>query len=168
MLRFDNFPRATETPMTGAPEPRDATNELRANANEPIRYPTNHLLAVVDTREQALAAVAALTSGGFMDSEIQFGTGAANADELDASTGRSGLAGMLIRLAERIGVTDEEMETKDRYEHAMRDNRFVLVVMAPTDERKHRATQILREQGAHTMTYFNKHSLEYITPPKSI
>jgi hypothetical protein len=75
---------------------------------------------------------------------------------------------MLIRLAERIGVTDEEMETKDRYEHAMRDNRFVLVVMAPTDERKHRATQILRERGAHTMTYFNKHSLEYITPPKSI
>jgi hypothetical protein len=101
--------------MTGAPEPHDATTQPTAKSHEAIRYPTNHLLAVVDTREQAMAAITALTSGGFLDSEIQFGTGAANADQLDATTGRSGLTGMLIRLAERVGITDEEMETKDRY-----------------------------------------------------
>jgi hypothetical protein len=154
-----------ETPMTGAPDPQDA-HELRANSHEPIRYPTNHLLAVVDTRDQATAAINALTSGGFMDSEIELGTGAANADLLDSSTGRSGLAGMLIRLAERIGISDEEMETKDRYEQAMRDNRFVIAIVAPTGDRKQRATEILKEHGAHTMAFFNKHTIEYVTPPE--
>lgn len=152
--------------MMGAPEPHDATTQPTAKSHEPIRYPTNHLLAVVDTREQAMAVITALTSGGFLESEIQFGTGEANADELDASTGRTGLANILIRIAERIGLTDEEMETKDRYEQAMRDNRYLVSVAAATDERKDRAAQILREHGAHTMAYFGKHTIEHMSAPK--
>ena len=111
--------------MTGVPDHHDAT-ESRPDAQAPVQYPTNHVLGVVDTREQANPLRAALTSGGFLDSGIQVETGAARADEVNASTGRRGLADMLIRFAERIGATNEEMETKDVYEHAMRDNRFVL------------------------------------------
>ena len=151
--------------MTGAPDHHDARTESSESGREPVRYPTNHVLAVLDSRGVTSAAVSALESGGFLGSEIQVGTGAAAADELDATTGRRGLADMLIRLAERIGATDEEMETKNRYEQAMRENRFVLAVAAPTPERKEQATRILREHGAHTVAFFGKHTIEHIVPP---
>ena len=154
--------------MTGAPEHHDARTEPGELAHEAIRYPTNHVLAVLDNRAVANAAVAALQAGGFLDSEIQVGTGVAAADELDATTGRRGLADILIRLAERIGIANEEMETKNRYEQAMRENRFVLAVAAPTDERKDEATRILREHGAHTLAFFGKHTIEYLVPPGTV
>ena len=129
------------------------------------RYPENHVVAVLDTNAQVTNAIAALTSGGFMDSEIQYGTGAMAADELGASTGRTGLAALLIRLAERIGVADEEMEMKHRYERAMRDNKFVVSVAAPTDERKQRATEMLRAHGAHAIAYYGKRTIEFVSSP---
>ena len=128
-------------------------------------YPENHVVAVLDTKEQVNAAVEALTSGGFMESEAQYGTGPAAADELHASTGHTGLAALLVRLAQRIGVADEEMEMKNRYEQAMRDNRFVISVAAPTEERKDRATAILRSHGAHTIAYYGRRTIEFIAPP---
>ena len=150
--------------MTVPPNDHHAAGQADTSADR-TRYPENHVVAVLDTKAQVTAAVEALMSGGFMDSEIQYGTGAAAADELGASTGRTGLAALLIRLAERIGVADEEMEMKDRYEQAMRDNRFVIAIAAPTGDRKDRAAQILKEHGAHTMAFFNKHTIEYVTPP---
>ena len=150
--------------MTGAPDHHD-TSAPRQNADAPVAYPTNHVLGVVDTAEQLTAVRASLTNGGFLDSDIRVETGAERADTVDASTGRTGLAAMLIRFAERIGATDEEMETKNVYEHAMRDNRFVVLIAADTPERKERATQILREHAAHSVAYFGKHSIEHIVPP---
>ena len=151
--------------MTGAPDHHDARPQSGEGGRETIRYPTNHILAVLDSRGVTTAAVSALEAGGFLHSEIRVGTGTAAADELDATTGRRGLADMLIRLAERIGVTDEEMETKNRYEQAMRENRFVLSVAAPTAERKEQATRILREHAAHTIAFFGKYTIEHIIPP---
>jgi hypothetical protein len=153
--------------MTGASGPHDETPESGALDHETFPYPTNHLLGVVDDGDRATAMVAALTSGGFLRSEIHVATGAANADALDATTGRSGLAGMLIRLAEKIGVTDEEMETKDRYERAMRENRFVVAIAAATEERKARASEILRDNGAHTVSYFGKRTIEHLVAPNA-
>jgi hypothetical protein len=151
--------------MTGAPEHHDATDRTRTNAQEPVQYPANHLLAVLDTQEQVNAAVAALTAGGFLESEIHPATGVERADALGSATGHRGFVGMVIRLAERLGVADEEMETKNRYEQVMRDNRFVVAVAAPTEERKDRAAEILREHGGHTMAFFGKHTIEYLIPP---
>ena len=54
---------------------------------------------------------------------------------------------------------------KDRYEQAMRDNRFVISVAAPTEERKNRAKEILQSHGAHTIAYYGKRTIEFITPP---
>jgi hypothetical protein len=151
--------------MTEAPDHHDGTAESQRAAHEPIRYPSDHLLAVLDRRDQVTTAVEALTAGGFLESEIQFGSGAANADDLGATTGRSGLVGLVTRLAERLDMANEEMESKNRYEQAMRENRFVVSVAAATDDRKDRAAQILREHGAHTIAFFGKHTIEYITPP---
>ncbi len=152
--------------MTGAPDHHDPSAESRGATNEPVQYPANHILAVIDEREQMSAAVAALTSAGYLESEVEVETGAAKADDVAASTGRSGLADKLMRFAERIGVANEEMETKSRYEQALRENRFVIVVSTPTEERKELATKILRDHGGHGIAYFGKHTIEYVTPPK--
>ena len=152
--------------MSSAPEPRDPSDPDSKQPADPTLYPTDHLVAVLDTQDQLSAAMAALTGGGFLESEIQYGTGAESADELAASTGRTGLASLLIRLAEHLGLTDEEMETKDRYERAMRDDAYVLSVAAPTEERKARALELLRNVGGHSITYFGTNTIEHIVPPK--
>jgi hypothetical protein len=150
--------------MTAPSNEHHAAGQADTSADR-TRYPENHVVAVLDTKAQVTNAIAALTSGGFMDSEIQYGTGATDADELGASTGRTGLAALLVRLAERIGVADEEMEMKHRYERAMRDNKFVVSVAAPTDERKQRATEILRAHDAHAIAYYGKRTIEFISSP---
>lgn len=152
--------------MTGAPDHHGASADSTGASEESVQYPANHVLAVLDDADQMTAAVAALRNGGYLDSEVDVRTGAPRADDLAASSGRTGLADILMRFAERIGVANEEMETKHRYEQALRENRFVVAVSTPTDERKEIATAILREHGGHGIVYFGKHSIEYITPPK--
>jgi hypothetical protein len=143
---------ATSWPADGLPGP------------EPARYPTNHVVAVLDTEDQVLDAAAALTSGGFLPSEVDVATGARAADRLKTSVGRSGVTGLAIRIAQRLGAQDEEMELKTYYEQAMRDDKFVLRVDAPTDERKGVAASILREHGAHSVNYFGRFTIETLAP----
>ena len=69
------------------------------------------------------------------------------------------------RSAERIGAADEELETKHRYEQPMRDNHFVVAIATPTEERTERASQLFRSHGAYTITFFGKHTIEYVGPP---
>jgi hypothetical protein len=153
--------------MTGTPEePRMANEQPGGKPNERIQYPLNHVVAVLDKEEQASAVVEGLRSGGFLESEISVITGAAAAEALDDSTGRTGLTGLASRIADKIGIENIEMERKTKYENAMREGKFVVAVLAPSDERKERATHILRQHGAHTANYFRKFTIEGLIPPK--
>lgn len=151
--------------MFSAPNDRDVGDQPDATAKAPP-YPTNQVVAILDTEEQVIGAVEELTSSGFLDSEVQVGTGVAAAGRLSASTGRSGLTGLVIRIAERLGVADVEMEIKHRYEQALRDGHFVVLVPAPTEERKQLAAGILERHGAHTVAFHGRFSIEGMVPPK--
>jgi hypothetical protein len=146
----------------------DHTSSAREDEQPPdeIRYPTDHVLGVLDAEAQLTAAVQALRGGGFLESELHVTTGQAAADRLDASTGRSGLAGLAIRIAETLGIENDEMQLKSRYEDAMRDGHFVIAVAAATDERKGRAAELLREHGAHTVASFGRFTYTGIVPPR--
>ena len=137
-----------------------------STARQPIQYPTNTVLGVVDDREQLDRLVQALLDGGFMQSEVRVGAGSATADAVHASTGRSGLANLMVRLADKLGAHDEEMEFKAHYEQAMRDGHFVVMVAAPSDERKRRATELLTEHGAHAVSFHGRFTIEGIVPPR--
>ena len=148
-------------------EPRidqEATKRSAGRSAEPIQYPTNHVLGVVDTPEQLQAATTALSEAGFLDSEIDIACGPAAADDLGATTGRRGLAHLAIRIAEHLGMADDEMEVKNRYEQALRDGQFIVMVLAPTDERKTLAGQILRAHGGHFINFLGRLSREAIHP----
>jgi len=127
---------------------------------DPVRYPTDHVVGVLDTADQARSTWVALTSSGFLESEVTVSSGQPAADALKASTGRSGLAHLAIRIAERFGVGDEEMEVKDRYEQALRDGAFVVGVLTPTPERKELAAAILRDQGARLVNFLGRFAIE--------
>jgi hypothetical protein len=152
--------------MSGAHEEHDGSKQAGSERDKPIRYPVDRVVAVLDTAPQVKTAAEALRAGGFLDSEINVTSGAAAADALDDATGRTGLAGLAVRIAEKLGIEDIEMERKTKYENAMRDGKFVVAVLAPSDERKKRATQILREFGAHTANYFGKYTIEGLIPPR--
>lgn len=143
----------------------DVSPHERDRPDEPVRYPTNHVLAVFDTQPQLSRGVDALTAGGFLPAEVSIACGPEAADAVGASSGRGGLAGLANSIADWIGIENKEMEIKGRYEQAMRDGRYVVRVAAPTDERKDRAAEILAAHGAHTVTFHGRFTIEAIVPP---
>lgn len=143
---------------------RDTAQASVGRAAEPMLYPENHVLGVVDSLEQLAAATAALTSAGFRQSEVTVTSGQAAADALHSTSGRTGLANLAIRIAERLGIADDEMEVKQRYEQAFRDGKFVVSVLAPTDERRNLAGQILREHGSHFINFLGRRTIQFMHP----
>ena len=148
--------------MTEPRTDRDISPGAAPQSAEFVRYPENHVVGVVDTPDQVRSAVDALSNAGFRTSEISVTSGRAAADALDASTGRTGLANLAIRIAERIGIANDEMEAKDRYEQALRDGQFTVSVLAPTDERKDVAANVLREHGGHFITFLGRRTIEFL------
>jgi len=131
---------------------------------EPIRYPRQNVVAVIDTAQQMEDAVTALTAGGFLESEIGIGSGVDIADRMRETTGRSGFTAMAMRFSEALGMPNDESDVKGRYEQAMRDGQFVVAVLAPTSERKRRALDILASHGAHDAVYFGRFVIEKLQP----
>lgn len=131
-------------------------------STQPIRYPTNSVLGVLDSSDQVIAAVDGLTGGGFLASEFDLRCGTQAAERLEQSPGRKGLLGLVIRVAERLGIADEEMRQKDRYEQALRDGRYVVRVATPTEDRKQAASRILGEHGATELHFFGPFSIEVL------
>ena len=146
--------------MSDAQSERPAGTQGGKEPPPKIRYPTNHVVAVIDKEVALIAAVDSLTSGGFLDSEIHVNCGTAEADRLKASTGRGGLSGVAIRIAQNLGIEDDEMALKSRYEQAMRDGGYVVRVAAPTEERKERAADVLRKHGAHSINFLGRFLVE--------
>src|SRR3954464_3443825 len=132
--------------------------------DETIRYPTNHVLSILDDAPHLASAVKALSVNGFLDSEVTVACGRDAADALGASTGRTGIANFVIRVAQYFGLPNEESEMKGRYENALRDGRFVVLVSAPTDERKKLASRVLADHGATYITFLGRFQFEVISP----
>ena len=139
---------------------QDASSDAAVQKELTVQYPVNEVLSIVDTRDQLEAVTKALEASGFLKTEITVACGQATADAVKASTGRSGLTDLVIRVATRLGLQNEETETKDRYEQALRDDQFVVGVLAPTDARKELAAQLLATHGAHFINYLGRFTIE--------
>lgn len=143
----------------------DPLNAKRAEpAHEPPTYPTNHVVAIVDTPEQLRSAVTALTSGGFLESEVNVSAGEGFADALGATTGRTGWADLAMRFTDRVGLPNDEMLMKRQYEDALRDGHYILLVFAATDDRKDSAARIIAEHGGHYVNYLGRFSIQAMVP----
>jgi hypothetical protein len=142
---------------------QDAAGEAPQNGEEAVHYPTNHVVAILDTQDQTACAVDALVHGGFLDSEVELIRGNEEADRLAGGTGRRGFQDWFIRLTGSVGLKNAETEMKDRYEQALRDGNTVLAILTPTEDRKDRAAEIIKECGGRFINFFGRLSVERIT-----
>lgn len=110
------------------------------------------LLAVVDTRAEADAAVSGLVAAGFERSRIELFEGAADSGVFDASGRRHGLRGRLYRLIE-FSWADQAPDFA-WYEAAVREGRDVLSVRVRGQDRVRQATDIVIAHGGHFVNHF--------------
>ena len=151
--------------MSEAPTDRHSMQEPVDRSTEPVRYPVNHVVGILETPEEVTSTVEALLRGGFLDSEVEVDCGGqASADRLRAATGRTGLLDAILRVTEALGLPHDETEVKHRYEQGLRDGQFLVMVQALTDDRKERAGQILREHGGHFINFLGRFTREEIAP----
>jgi hypothetical protein len=127
-----------------------------------IQYPTNHVLAVLDTSDQVDCTVDALVNNAFLDSEIELNRGVEFADRLGATTGRQGVGDWFIRMFQKIGLKNAESELKEQYEQAVRDGHAIIAVLTSTEERKDLAVQLIRDCGGRFINYFGPLTVERI------
>ncbi|MGH7624447.1 MAG: hypothetical protein ACREOJ_03910 [Gemmatimonadaceae bacterium] len=146
--------------MSHSPSHDDVTAGSTQPAAEAPRYPVNHVVGIIDTRTQLEPAVCALLESGFLESEINIGSGQADADALDVNTGRTGLAHLAIRFAERLGLSTDEMDTKERYEQALREGHFVVAVLAPSDAHNQSAARILKDHDGRFVNFLGRFTIE--------
>lgn len=148
--------------MPDVPSGRDAAPNPGQDEIEPIQYPIDHVLGILDTEDQTACALDALVNGGYLESEVHLGRGAETLERSEAGTGRRGIQDWFIRLFDRLGLKNAEIELKERYEQALREGRTVVAVLAPTEERKDRAAKILQNCGAHFINFYGRLNVERI------
>jgi hypothetical protein len=148
-------------------ERRMADTTREGTETDSVRYPMNRVVGVIDSVSRVHAAVDALTSGGFLESEIEVFHGQAAAEALRSSTGRTGFANLVMRLIAAIGLPNDETALKNRYADAIRDGRFVVTVEALTEERKALAARLLQDQGGEGVNFFNRFTIESLGQSRS-
>jgi hypothetical protein len=125
-------------------------------------YPLNHVISIMPTEKEAITAFDSLIAHGFLESEVTLGSGPELADRIRATSGRSGLVGRILQVLDRIGAGGDEMDDRHEYEQAIRDGAVNVLVLAPTEERKQRAAEILRLHGGHFINFFGRLKIEQL------
>jgi hypothetical protein len=62
--------------------------------------------------------------------------------------------------ARSFGGGGEEMDAWRQYEQALQDGHLNVLVLAPTEERKRLAADILRQHGGHFINFFGRLAIE--------
>ncbi len=125
-----------------------------------LTAPENHVLALLDTPDNAAAAIDELASTGFGRDEISVLCGPKGAERLDVSGSDHGLRGRAYRIMEWMG--DEREVLLRSGEHLAAGG---LVVTVPTDEdTKSTAARILADHGGHEIAHFGKGHWEPLGP----
>jgi hypothetical protein len=131
-----------------------------SDGEQAVLYPEGNVIAIVDNVDELEPLVELLTSSGFLASEIQVAYGRSAAETLRANTGRKGFAGLAMRLAESIGIPNDETAVKNRYARALADCHYVVMILAPTEERKALAARLLEEHGGTFVNYLGRYTIE--------
>lgn len=157
-------------PHTPNPNPRamsgthdqESRTVGESDREETVLYPEGNVLAIVDEVDELEPLIESLRSGGFLASEIQVAYGRSAAETLRANTGRKGLAGLAMRLAESIGIPNDETAVKNRYASALADCHFVVMILTPTEERKALAARLLRQHSGKFVNYLGRYTIELL------
>lgn len=139
------------------------SESTRMNPHEySVAYHLDHVISIMPSEKEAIAALNTLVASGFFESEVTLTCGQEIADRIGASSGRSGLVGRVLQVVDRFGAGGEEAEARHMYEQALRDGHVEVLVLAPTEERKRRAAEILQQHGGHFINFFGRLTIEQL------
>jgi hypothetical protein len=118
-------------------------------------YPSNHVLALLDTQEVGVETEAALVVAGFAKDDIVLFNGEEGWQEIQSrQTLRSRFGHWLDRLSED-GVLGREV-----YMEGLRAGQTLLMVYAPDDASVERARAVLSAHGAQKMIALRRFTIE--------
>jgi len=124
-----------------------------------VRYPINHLLAILPDAHAAEQAAQALRAAGFSDVVVfpgQQALQAIEATELKESP--------LRRSWERLAVDmEDEADSRRMYLDALREGHALVMVYAPQQAQVEQAEGILKAHQAHALTFFGRWTITDIT-----
>jgi hypothetical protein len=139
---------------------REPATRLSRVTRRFINYPTNRLLAVVDSADGAAAAVDALVASGVRPGSIERLSGSEDADRLAGLGGARSLS-RLLRAVQFM--TMDQMPDFVLYERALRDGRTVLAVKSASPAERRAVAAVLRARGAHFMNFYGRFVTEEIS-----
>lgn len=118
-------------------------------------YPTNHVLALLDSQEVSTETEAALIVAGFVKGDIVLFHGQEGLHDIRSrETLLSRFGNLLDRLSED-GVLGREV-----YMDGLRAGQTLLMVYAPDDASVARARDVLKEHGAQKMVVLRRLTIE--------
>jgi quercetin dioxygenase-like cupin family protein len=123
-------------------------------------YPTDHVVGLLETPQQAAAAVDDLTATGrFSEDDITLLCGPEGRARLDTSGARRGPLGRVLRILQHLGPEHEQLT---RYATAIDDGALLIAVNSGTPG-KDLATRLLTAHGARDLNYYSHHTIEALT-----
>jgi hypothetical protein len=144
---------------TAASRSPATTNASKPDAGTPfVATPRNRLFAIFDGLDDGERAIRALESNGFRDQDdIWVLHGAEGRKRLDFTGGSHGLGARIIRMIQR--AMSDEYHRLRAFDAALDAGHLILAVRVPDDDGRTSATaQILRECGAHSLSYYGQWS----------
>jgi hypothetical protein len=67
-----------------------------------------------------------------------------------------------LKVPHGFGAGSDEVDARHEYEQALRNGAVNILVLAPTEERKQRAAEILRQHGGHFINFFGRLEIEQL------
>ena len=127
---------------------------------ESLPVPDNHILAIIKNPEEAKVIVETLNGSGFSPDDIGLLTGEADAEKLDAATGKKGFFAKM--LTSGIDIGDRDTEYFKQYRRALLEGDTMIGVEVKNDETRDEVRQILKTHGARFITFFGRFVTEVL------
>jgi hypothetical protein len=149
---------------------------MHHGSNQPAEpfheYPTNHLVGVVDTPEEATAALDALRAAGFPQGALQCYCKADGTRRTELGSSHHQALAKCIRVVEHgvealehaVEHFGDEGDFKARNKEELGLGHYLVEVKATDDGDRDRAREILKDHGAHFINYFGRWCVECLDP----
>lgn len=124
-------------------------------------YPTNRIVAVVDSKMEADEVCCELMDAGFDNSQIDESVGKEGLNFLDPDGRHHGLLTKLIRTWQ-LAAQGEESKYLKRIKQNLKEGHTIISVPALSQKAKEKAAKILRSHQAEDIRFYGRFHVEHL------
>lgn len=135
----------------------------KEGADNVFHYPTNSVIGVVDSREDARSAVRELKVAGFAEDGIGLLCGSQDVEEVESETeDEAGFWGKVTRMIQEFGDVDQDH--KEYHRQQLLAGHYLVSAHAEDDDARDRARDILKANNAHFINYYGEWAVDNLEP----